>query len=60
MQIFWNTVPGDCGIKISRTGEIATTFFVQPAVTRQRTRDLSDAIGTEIETDTGIVIAYGG
>ena len=59
MQILRNAVARNRGVEIGRARKIAATLRIQSAVARQRARDLADAVGAEIETDAGIVIANG-
>ena len=60
MQIFRHTIAWDGGVEIGRTRQIASRLRVEAAVPGQCAGDLADAIGTEVEADTGIFVAYGG
>jgi len=60
MQTLRHPVSGNRPIKIGRAGKIASALRVQPAIARERPRNLPHAVGAEVEADAGIVIADGG
>ena len=57
LQILGDAIAGDGGIEIGGAGQVASPLRIQSAVACQSACDLADAVGAEVETDTGIVIA---